>query len=204
MMEKIVLAVIIAAAVLYILDENTPDNTDPTTTDDTPDTIMTDFTQLADKLKSPAPCADMHASDAICNILMSTESYAPTPYKLNDGTTFTWGYGHHGTASEIPPGYISKTDALVLFRKDVVERGESVVKQYVSVSLTQNQFDALVSIAFNMSPRSFAKFAAQVNAGNGIDGIATESISWVDPKYTNGIRNRRTLEMKIYNTGVYS
>lgn len=203
-MEKLVLAALIAAAVLYIMDEDTPDNTDPTTTDDTPDTVMTDFTQLADQLKTPAPCANMHASDAICNILMATESYAPTPYKLEDGTTYTWGYGHHGTPSEIPPGYISKADAVLLFKQDVKQRAEDVVKLYVSVPLTQNQFDALVSIAFNMSPRSFRLFAAQVNAGNGIDGIANESVSWVNPKYTNGIRNRRNLEMKIYDTGAYA
>jgi len=203
-MEKLVLAALIAAAVLYILDEDTPDNTDPTTTDDTPDTIMTDLTQAADTLKTPAPCTNMHASDTICKILMQTEAYAPTPYKLDDGTTYTWGYGHHGTPSEIPPGYISKADAYTLFQKDVAQRGEAVVKQYVSVPLTQNQFDALVSIAFNMSPRSFAKFAAQVNAGNGIDAIADESVTWVNPKYTNGIRNRRTLEKKIYDTGAYA
>jgi lysozyme len=164
---------------------------------------MSDFTQLAAQLSGPGPCADMHTSQAECNILMAREAFSATPYNLGDGG-YTWGYGHQGTKNEIVPVTISKADAQTLFYSDVVNRGESVVKQYINVPLTQNQFDALVSIAFNMSPHSFRKFAAQVNAGNGIDGIAQASVAWVPAKYTNGIQNRRSAEMALYDNGVYA
>ncbi len=86
----------------------------------------------------------------------------------------------------------------------MVNRAEKWVKLYVTDNLTQNQFDALVSIAFNMSPQSFKKFADSVNAGNGIDDIAQQSVGWVASVYTNGIQNRRTAEMNVFNNGVYA
>ena len=82
--------------------------------------------------------------------------------------------------------------------------GEKWVKLYVTVPVSQEQFDALVSIAFNMSPRSFKKFADQVNAGNGIDAIADQSVTWVPANLQNGIRNRRYDEKRLFNEGIYA
>lgn len=145
----------------------------------------------------------MSTSEQMLQMLMRHESYSATPYQLDDGAGMTWGYGHKGTSKETPPSYISKADAYALFRQDVVNRAEHWVKLYVNIDLSQNEFDALVSIAFNMSPQSFKKFAASVNDGQGIDGIAQESVSWVKPQYTRGIQRRRNDEMRVFNEGIY-
>ncbi|MCE2502636.1 MAG: glycoside hydrolase family protein, partial [Chlorobi bacterium] len=47
------------------------------------------------------------------------------------------------------PQTITEAEADALFDKDVKEDGEDHVNSAVSVSLTQNQFDALVSLTFN-------------------------------------------------------
>lgn len=166
--------------------------------------IDSTLTLLDEAMSSEKPDLEsMSTSDEMLQMLMKHESYSATPYQLDDGAGMTWGYGHKGTSKETPPSYISKADAYALFRQDVVNRAEHWVKLYVNINLTQNEFDALVSIAFNMSPQSFKKFAASVNDGDGIDAIAQESISWVKPIYTNGIRRRRNSEMRVFNEGIY-
>lgn len=202
MIEKLLVAGVVVGALLYYLSES-DDNTDDTQTQDETDNIMTGIDQVKAAITGPGPIADMHTSQAMCDMLMAREAYAAKPYNLGDGG-WTWGYGHQGTKSETPPAFISKDDATALFLQDVVNRGEYWVKLYVTVPLTQNQFDALVSIAFNMSSRSFKKFADSVNAGSGIDAIAQQSVSWVDPKYQKGIQNRRNGEMNVFNNGVYA
>jgi lysozyme len=122
---------------------------------------------------------------------------------LGDGG-WTIGWGHQYSRYEYVPASITQEQADAMFIDDVVNRGERWVKLYVTVPQTQEQFDALVSIAYNMSPQSFKKFAAEVNAGNGIDAIATASIGWVREGLQNGIRNRRYSEMNLYNAGIYA
>jgi lysozyme len=145
----------------------------------------------------------MQTSTAMLSMLKRRESLSLTRYALGDGG-YTWGYGHYSTNPNALPLTITRDQAEQIFADDVRNRGEKWVKLYVTADLSQNEFDALVSIAFNMSPQSFKKFAAQVNAGNGIDDIAAESVTWVDPKFTNGIANRRAAEVAVFNEGTYA
>jgi lysozyme len=84
------------------------------------------------------------------------------------------------------------------------DRGYKWVRLYVSVPVTQNQFDALTHIAYNMSPKGFKRFADAVNAGEGIDQIADDSVFWVAANFQNGIRARRAQEVALFNDGVYA
>lgn len=161
-------------------------------------------TAIESAMGNSGPIQDMQTSQAMLNMLSNRETYASTPYQLADGAGLTWGFGHKQQSGEVAPSYISKPDAFAQFADDVVNRGEKWVKLYVNIDLTQNQFDALVSIAFNMSPQSFKKFADQVNAGNGIDDMAAQSVAWVAPQYQNGIQNRRNSEMNVFDNGVYA
>lgn len=147
--------------------------------------------------------ADMYTSNQMLNQLSRREGYRAAPYQLGDGG-YTVGFGHFEKNYQDLPDCSTREKALAVFADDVTNRGEKWVKLYVTATLAQNEFDALVSIAFNMSPQSFKKFAAEVNAGNGIDAIAEQSIAWVQPKFTNGIRNRRSDEMNVFNNGVYA
>lgn len=145
----------------------------------------------------------MKTSQNMIDMLKRRESLSLTPYNLGDGG-WTIGYGHFERLRSSLPDSITRSEAEAMFSRDVADRGEKWVKLYVKVPLTQNQFDALVSIAFNMSPQSFKKFANAVNAGDGIDYIAQQSVSWVSAKFTNGIRNRRNAEVAVFNYGAYA
>jgi lysozyme len=154
-------------------------------------------------LGEPGPVQYMSTSPAMLDMLKRRERLMLGPYNLGDGG-WTIGYGHFEKNRDDLPAISSEADAETLFASDVQERAEKWVKLYVKVDLTQNQFDALVSIAYNMSPKSFKKFANAVNAGEGIDAIASQSVAWVDPKFTNGIQNRRDEEIAVFNYGIYA
>ncbi|GAC1611091.1 MAG: hypothetical protein NVS3B3_21440 [Aquirhabdus sp.] len=150
-----------------------------------------------------APLQDMQTSDQMKDTLKRRESLRLTRYNLGDGG-WTIGYGHFERDISKVPETISQAQADDMFDSDIVNRAEKWVKLYVTVPLTQNEFDALVSIAYNMSPQSFKKFANEVNAGNGIASIAETSIGWVADKFKNGIRNRRNEEIAIFDNGLYA
>jgi lysozyme len=158
---------------------------------------------ISETFSGPGQIAGMRTSESMLDMLRRREKLMLTPYNLGDGG-WTIGYGHFEKTLEALPAISSAADAEALFAIDVQERGEKWVKLYVEVPLTQYQFDALVSIAFNMSPQSFKKFAVSVNNGEGIDAIAQRSVSWVADTFKNGIANRRTAELNVFNNGVYA
>lgn len=196
--------VIIAGAGLlvlfYLSDLNNPD--DPQSEDMT-DTALTLADQAIAAVSAPGPVADMQTSSDMLGQLQRREGCKLTRYQLNDGG-YTWGYGHYSRNPNALPLTITQDQADALFMQDVADRGEKWVKLYVQVDLLQNQFDALVSIAYNMSPQSFKKFADAVNNGDGINDMAQTSVAWVASEYTRGIQNRRNDEMNVYNNGIYA
>lgn len=168
------------------------------------DAAMTAVDQITGALSDlvmPSPVAGMVCSDAGKAAIKSAEGLRLTRYYLGDGMA-TIGYGHAGSTANIP-ATCTQAQADAWFEGDIESRAARWVRLYVTVPLYQNQFDALCSIAYNMSPHSFKKFADQVNAGNGIDGIAQDSVSWVPASLQNGIQNRRNNEMAMFDSGVY-
>jgi lysozyme len=178
------------------------DSSDPQS-EDLIDSTMTKFDEATSLIYGAGPIGDMSMSNAGLAMLRGRERCRLTPYQLGDGG-WTIGWGHQYGKYEFVPASITQEQADAMFVEDVVERGERWVKLYVTAPLTQYQFDALVHIAYNMSPQSFKKFAAEVNAGNGIDDIAMASVSWVREGLQNGIRNRRYTEMNLFNDGAYA
>jgi lysozyme len=158
---------------------------------------------ISETISGPGPIAGMRTSPDMIAMLRAKESLSLRRYALGDGG-YTWGFGHFDKNPDALPEVITRDQAERIFADDVVNRAEKWVKLYVKVDLTQNQFDALVSIAFNMSPQSFKKFADAVNNGEGIDAIAQRSIGWVADKFKNGIANRRYAEVRVFNEGVYA
>lgn len=151
---------------------------------------------------APTPASTMDISDAGKAFIKAREGLRLTKYTLGDGGE-TIGYGHYGAYGTLPDS-ITRAQADAYFDSDVETRAVKWVQLYVSVPLTQNQFDALCSIAYNMSPKGFRQFASAVNAGQGIDGIAQASVSWVSANLQNGIQNRRDAEMAMFDSGVYA
>ncbi len=78
---------------------------------------------------------------------------------------WTIGWGH--TKSAKPGQSISRRDALRLLKEDV-KYIEGHVRRMLKVSVNQNEFDALVSFAFNIGITRFRRSSVlrELNAGN--------------------------------------
>ncbi|WP_028214720.1 lysozyme [Paraburkholderia mimosarum] len=169
---------------------------------DAASTLVDEMTNGLANAVAPTAASQMDISEAGALFIRSRERCSLTKYRLGDGGE-TIGWGHYGAYGTLPDS-ITQDQADALFADDVQSRAAKWVRLYVTADLTQEQFDALCSIAYNMSPRSFKKFADAVNAGNGIDAMANQSVSWVAANLQNGIQNRRNAEMALFDSGVYA
>ena len=88
-------------------------------------------------------------------------------------------------------------------REDTTYAGRAV-QRLVTVKLTQAQYDALVSLVFNIGPGGFARstLLKKLNAGDCL-GAAREWLRWdkAGGKRLRGLTNRRQAEAKEFVTG---
>lgn len=124
----------------------------------------------------------------------------------------TWGWGHTGPDVRLG-GSISLVRAEYLFEIDVSE-AERVVASAVKIDLTQGQFDALVSFAFNVGPGVKgvkdglvtlksgrpSTLLAKINAGD-FAGASAQFDLWVMSKgqKLNGLVARRAKERALFD-----
>ncbi len=143
------------------------------------------------------------------------ESFSSSPYKVldsNGNPTGNWtvGYGHEITDAEFLSGNfnnISKAQGLKLLATDI-SAAEGLVNRFIannnsSISLSQNQFDALVSLSMNSGyigrfPSLSANFSAANHAG-----VATEFLD-ITNGGVSGLVKRRAAEYNIYMNSNYS
>lgn len=114
---------------------------------------------------------------------------------------YTIGYGHYG-ADVQRAQRITEEQAEEMLRKDV-QRFVDVVNQYVKVNLTQNQFDALVSFAYNVGATAFrtSTLLLLLNSGS-YSGAANEFDKWNKSggRVLTGLVRRRSEEKALFNT----
>lgn len=130
------------------------------------------------------------------------EGFRATQY-LDVAGLPTIGYGHlikpHESFTTI-----KEAQASALLAKDITS-AESAVNKYVKVKLTQNQFDALVSFAFNVGNGAFANstMLKRINEGKYIEA-GYEFGRWVfitvggKKTVSAGLVNRRTADYNLY------
>ncbi len=112
-----------------------------------------------------------------------------------------------GRESEIPfQNGISQEQAEDLFRRDLDETA-GYVRYYVQVPLTQYEFDALTSFAFNVGPGNFgaSSVLGRVNQGD-YGSVPDEMNRYVlDTNGTTqpGSVTRRQQEGTIFRDGIY-
>ncbi|MEM3169949.1 MAG: lysozyme [Candidatus Nitrosotenuis sp.] len=98
---------------------------------------------------------------------------------------------------------ISEARALELLREDA-RRFEDAVNRLVAVRLTQNQFDALVSFAFNVGVGAFGRstLLRKLNVGD-VWGAAQEFLRWTLAGGVElpGLRRRRKAEQALFLQG---
>lgn len=121
------------------------------------------------------------------------------------GKVWNIGYGHVLKPGE-PRLPITQEEADALFDIDILYREDSV-NDLVLVSLTQNQFDALVSFVYNLGHGNFSKstLLKRVNASLH-DAAAVQFLQWnmAKGKKIRGLCNRRYDEVMVYSYADYS
>lgn len=114
------------------------------------------------------------------------------------GGVWTIGYGH--TAGVRPEMVITEAQAEDFLREDLFSCENAVNNQKLSIN--QNQFDALVSLIYNIGIGNFQKSTllckARVNPND--NSIMDEFLKWVYSKgrVLPGLQRRRLAEMKLY------
>lgn len=116
---------------------------------------------------------------------------------------WTIGYGHKGVG--VKEGQtITPAAALVLLEADI-RSAEMVVNQCVTYPLNQNQFDALVDLAYNIGVGAFAcsTLVRYLNDGE-VALAAAEFSEWCHSggRVVSGLLLRRNAEMSLFETPV--
>ena len=114
---------------------------------------------------------------------------------------WTIGYGHLILKEEMEKLIkITTGEAKNILRKDL-NRTETGVKKLLTLSVTQNQFDALVSFAFNLGLGNLKKstLLKKVNAGDK-EAAALQFKCWnkAGGRVLAGLTRRRDAEMRLF------
>jgi lysozyme len=139
-------------------------------------------------------------------IIKSMEGFRSAPYKCPAGIP-TIGYG----ATFYPGGKkVTMADAAITeargteLLQSMLVSFEKYVDSYCVDTITQNQFDALVSFAYNLGPANLksSTLLKKVNANPEDESIRLEFMKWVKAggKTLKGLVRRREAEANLYFT----
>ena len=119
---------------------------------------------------------------------------------------WTIGYGHTETAG--PNQKISEREAEELLKRDLEPR-ERAVGDLTSVSLNQNEFDALVSFVYNVGVGAYRNSTARKRLNRGDRIGAAEALTWFNKatiggvlREVTGLTRRRASEKALFLTPV--
>ena len=140
----------------------------------------------------------MRISTNCISLIKSFEGCRLKAYKCPSGI-YTIGYGH--TKNVVKGQEISLQRAKELLTDDL-STFENGVNKAVSAPLTQNQFDALVSFAFNVGLGAFksSTLLKKLNAKD-YDGASKEFLRWNKSNgvVLNGLKRRRQAEKDLFD-----
>ena len=162
-------------------------------------------------------------SDQGIELLMSIEAFRGKPYDDQTGDEIsswvkgaTIGYGHLISLqewNESGDGYqqgITQEQGKTLFLEDLEPFAEGVNAK-ITAFITQNQFDALVILAFNIGLTNFAtssvlKLVNNPSAQTKYPNLEAAWKSWnrSQGKVMQGLVNRRNAEWNMYAKNVYA
>jgi lysozyme len=147
----------------------------------------------------------MVLSERGLQLIMAFEGFSPTVYICSAGYP-TIGYGHAIFNAEEEARFraapITKQDAAKLLEEDTTSAVRSV-NRLTKVSLTQNQFDALVSFVFNLGGGAYQRSTLRkaVNRGQFLEA-AEEFPKWsrASGRIVQGLVRRRLAERSLFLT----
>ncbi len=143
--------------------------------------------------------AKMKTSDDGLDLIKQFEGLRTEAYQCQ-ANVWTIGYGHtKGVTSGMK---ITREQAEQMLQQDIIAFENAVKSTLNGVSLTQSQFDALVSFAFNVGTSAFknSTLAKKVKANPDDTEIASEFRRWVyaNGAVSKGLSNRREREAQLY------
>lgn len=143
----------------------------------------------------------LKASDAGIALVKEFEGLATEPYD-DVGGKLSWGFGHLCKTGDVVPKHISEADATALLCTDL-ETAEACVEGIVDVPLSQQQFDGLVALVFNIGCSKFmaSTLLRKLNASD-YAGAAAEFPRWckVNGKDVPGLLRRRIAERMLFES----
>lgn len=111
---------------------------------------------------------------------------------------WTIGYGHTGG---VPPGRVITEQQAEDILKDDLQHAEDEVDELVSVPLTQQQFDALVSFTYNLGGANLANSTLLRKLNNkDYEGAANQFSRWIRAggRTLEGLVRRRAEERELF------
>lgn len=133
------------------------------------------------------------------DLIKSFESFSPVSYLCPAGLR-TIGYGHVILEGEYYES-LSLEAGEDLLKRDLLQMERAVIRN-INIALDQNQFDALVSLTFNIGPSALQRstLRQKINYESGISEIKQEFMKWVysGGKVLSGLVRRRMAEAELY------
>ena len=140
----------------------------------------------------------MKISQKGIDLIKKFEGFSSRAYLCPAGV-LTIGYGHTGKGIK-RTDIITEEDAQDLLRGDL-SWVEEVINEKAKTALTQNQFDALCSLAYNIGASAFSNSALLrlINAGN-LAAVPAQFLRWdkARGKVLAGLTRRREAEKKLW------
>lgn len=134
---------------------------------------------------------------------------------LDSNNVPTIGIGHKIRKSEKSSGKITINSIAVKYQEGLtteqilalclqdIKYAETCINGCIQVRLTQNQFNALVSFAFNVGISAFSSSTLRRKLNMGLyDEVPTQLIRWVydGGKVVRGLINRRNAEIELWKS----
>lgn len=139
----------------------------------------------------------MKTSENGIRLLKNFEGCRLTAYK-DQGGLLTVGFGHTGGVQE--GQHITQDQADEFLRADLAHVEMAVICQ-ITVPLTQNQFDSLVSFTYNVGAGNLfdSTLKKKLNAGD-YRGAANWFLPWCKVNHieVEGLMHRRQAEMNLF------
>ena len=144
----------------------------------------------------------MKTSSRGIDLIKSFETLQTKAYKaVPTEKYYTIGYGHYGPDVE-PDSTITEADAEQLLADDLSDTERAVSNATAGWNLKQCQFDALVSLAFNVGVNAFqsSTLLKLVKQGASEDVIRNEFGKWCHSggRVLKGLQRRRQAEADMY------
>jgi lysozyme len=141
----------------------------------------------------------MKTSQKGLDLIKKFEGFSDKEYICPAGKP-TIGYGHVILPNEDFQQPMTKKEAEILLKKDLEPR-ESALNKFLKVKITQNQFDALISLIYNIGVENFKQSTLLKFINERLfDKVPDQFRRW---KYINkvaskGLLNRREEEIKLW------